>query len=132
MPLFLALVFQYGGVPDLRQSIIGALVFFAIYSAPLLIMATTLHRLPERWRGWISTLISISGLLLAAATPGGVLADGAGLLFAVISLGAAIDLFHLQQPFPAIGFFCGLPSLLFVGAFTQQAFQHAILSSYRY
>ncbi len=132
MPFFLALSFRYGGVPDLRQCIIGGIIFFGVYSVPLLIMAATLHRIPGIWRGCVACLISFSGILLAGVTPGGVLADGAGLFFAVIGLGAAIDLFHIKQPFPAIGIFCGLLSFLLVVAFTQEAFQHAILSSYRY
>ncbi len=69
---------------------------------------------------------------LAVMVPGGILAEGAALLFAVIAIAASIDLFHLGRI--ARGFaFCTLAlSLLVLLSSTGPAFVHALRSSYRF
>jgi hypothetical protein len=130
--LFIALTYSYGGVPTDRQAVIGAIVFLATYLMPLVVMALVLHRLPRRWRAGID--ISLAGVFtfLALAMPGGVLAEGMALFFAVISIGASIDLLHLGGVSKGIGIFTLLLSALVLLLATGPAFVHALRSSHRY
>jgi len=129
---FLALTVIYGGDPTTRQMIVGAIIFLLTYLVPLAIMATTLHRFGRSWRAGTDTALAIVFTLLGFAVPGGVLAEGQALFFAVIAVGASIDMLHLDSPFRQIGLFTLILSAILVIATVQPAFTHALRSSYRH
>lgn len=132
--LLLASTYIYGGVPTDRQAIIGAIIFLLTYLLPLVFMALVLHRLPRRWRTGIDIFLAVIFTILALAVPGpgAVLAEGMALFFAVISVGASIDMLHLGGIARGIGVLTLFLSALVVLEVTGPAFVHALRSSHHY